>query len=230
MSTRGTYSWFGTLLLFLALSGPVLGQANPVISVTQLRNPVPQKAAAFLEKAFAGSLKESDLTTVRKSVRDPALAPFAWKAMGVRHLSQAQFAEAVPELAKAVELRSGDAESLGLSALALYGSGSAEAGDDAARKALMLDSREPAANLVEGLLLLDQKRTADSNTLARLTEYMHYASVLYPAAHLVLWSECKVLGRRKEAESHMRSFLEDAHRLSRENQERLRAWIAMHSQ
>ena len=228
MSRQGKSAWLGVFFAALYFVAPACGQFSHVVSVSQLRNRVPPKAATFLKKALASSPKQSSLAELRKSLQDPVLAPFAWKALGIRHLNDVQFAEAVSAFAKAVQLLPWDTETLGLNSLALYASGAGEAGESMARRTLVVDRKNSAANLVAGLRLLDRNPTPGLETLVELSTQMHYASAMFPGARLILWHEFRAAGRIREAAGYMHTFLEDLYRLPPEEQERFCAWILRH--
>src|SRR5262249_12273189 len=146
----------------------------------------------------------SDMKVLREGLKDPEVAPYALKAMGMAHLDAPTPAAAVQELGQAANLLPWDAQAQGMFAYALYLSGKGHEADEQAHLALQLDRKDPAANLVRALRILDLGETNAGELDNELTTRLRDAASLFPGAHLILWNLYTQAGRLSAAAREMR--------------------------
>jgi tetratricopeptide (TPR) repeat protein len=182
----------GALFLWGSVLAP--GQSGAAVGVWELRHPMPVKAQEVVGRAFRDAIggNSEGLKTLRQSLADPEIGPYALKAAGALHLDGGQVQTALSELQEAVRLLPWDPQAQGFLSYALFTGGDVAAADKEARRALGIDSREPTANLTLALVKVDRIVENGGNLFDVLASdvpsRLRAAGKAYPGAWLILWS------------------------------------------
>jgi len=196
---------FLRLVLFSSFAVTLAAQSGgAVVSVEELRNPVPDKSLRALMTAqehLKSGQHERGIQELRDAMRDPVTMPLAVSMMGVEHLRTGQFDLALTELEQAVKLLPGKPENHANLAYALAIKGENERGLLEVRKALQMDGGQPKTRMVLGMLLL-QQGAHDEEAL----RHLRVAAEEVPGAHLVLAKYYELTGKVPEAEKERRAY------------------------
>lgn len=214
---------------FMILPGVAVGQSTASVSVSELRHSVPGKAIKFLEKAF-NSVDQDHMPTMsrlQEGLKDPEVAPYAFKAMGAKHMDAGMYKEAIQEFTEALRTLEWDASAHALLAYALYGSGQAERARPEVARSLMLNRMDPVANLVAGLLLIDAEadlpRPREPNS--KIAQHLHLASEYFVGARVILAGYYRGIGETAGAAHEMKVYRSSQSSLPEPARARIDHWL-----
>ena len=138
------------------------------VSVSELRHPLSKAGAALAQKAQelsnAGKHAEA-IEVLKQMLTDSSSAGYARSLLGVEYLKMGDITGAIPQLKMAVTLMPWLAANHSNLGFALCRTGDRQAGEAELIEALKLDSSNPKANFLLGVMLLDKNAPEARNHL-----------------------------------------------------------------
>lgn len=194
------------------------------ISVSQLRQHIPQKALQEFSRAqkacASGNAQESIRHLERAISIEPGFSD-AYNNLGAHHLRLYKFDQAVAELSKATELDNTSAVAFSNLGIGLYGLNRMSEAEKAARTAVRLDHSNLRSRLVLGLALL-----ALDGTSAEAVKNLEAAAREIPRARLPLAHALEGQGRREAAIREINSYLHSGESGGPMSPAELESWMA----
>jgi Flp pilus assembly protein TadD len=179
------------------------GAGTPV-SARRLAQPVPKKAARAFADAEKASEANKPLKAVEKLEEAIRIFPGYFEArsnLGVQYIRLRRYDEAVAQFDQAIATGPPSALVYGNLCYALLALGRLPESEQAARRAIALDSTSGPAHFLLGNILLQNRQIEEGLVQLRL------AARTVPKAHLQIAKVEQATGHRAEAERELRQYL-----------------------